>query len=929
MIRLSQLFLLFVVTLTGYIPSLAQPPKECTDCFHSEIISFSKEEGCPVFEIKVWNDEPCSYALSHLTFTLPCYTIINGGVSEKWKIEVKKNEFKVDDIKGFAEDGKTGSFTFWVKACPDGDCDQSEENKDSDDVKAECLKPVITYKAALCFTSNTLNVNCPTLSAEIEKQDATCNGADNGALSVRILDGVAPYSYEWSNKETSPEIKDLSPGKYQVRVTDASGQTVNLAAEINEPEALKIRETVVPASCSDMKNGSIVLDLSGGQPPYKVEWSDGEEGVKRSELAPGSYEARVTDVAGCAITQTFEVASLPEIEVEGLVTPVSCTGEPGSIDLTVTGGSPPYQFAWSTGSSEEDVDGLKEGRHYVRIHDDLGCAAIRYFDVPVADNITIKLTSKKTDCTDKASGSIQAEISGGKPPYTYAWSNGATGKDISGLTTGQYALTVTDENGCVKEAKATIEEDKMQMYVAKRMPVCHGDDNGVLDVTIINGVEPVIYEWSNGAKTQDIDNLTAGTYSLTATDARGCSVTAAHYLPQPSPIILTARISGTECSGKWGTVELTAKGGGGSFKYNWSTGDLTKDLHNAAPGDYQVTVTDQYGCSAMGDFTVKPENITPPDLSCTILQPEITPVCGTENNKLLALSETAITYRWEIASSDGSWEIRDGQNTAMLTYKAGNENSSATFKLTTTNVNGCESTCELQLTACEPVEEPDNCGKGFFAQVTENKSLGDCQRYTVQISRADAIKYELSHLVIEPPCGEIMDFENSGGWKIEKVTDDKTTGMSGFKIDDIDKFGKSDQEYFTISFTVCETAMCDAPCWTPVIGYKAGPCVTYDTLPVVCHTISSSPGLKVSASGLVTYPNPARGPVSIQLPGQINGKIRIEIINVQGVKYHVLERHIESDDPVNIDTDNLPNDVYIVKILAKNEAVFGRFILLR
>src|SRR5690606_34369845 len=106
----------------------------------------------------------------------------------------------------------------------------------------------------------------------------TCHGADNGKLSVTVLEGVAPYTYSWSNEETSAEIKDLSPGRYTVIVTDASGQTIDLAAEIKEPESLQIKETITPASCPDFNNGSIILDLSGGFSPYKIKWNDGESG---------------------------------------------------------------------------------------------------------------------------------------------------------------------------------------------------------------------------------------------------------------------------------------------------------------------------------------------------------------------------------------------------------------------------------------------------------------------------------------------------------------------------------------------------------------------------------------------------------------------------------------------------------------------------
>ena len=193
-------------------------------------------------------------------------------------------------------------------------------------------------------------------------------------------------------------------------------------------------------------------------------------------------------------------------------------------------------------------------------------------------------------------------VSGGVSPYSYAWTNGATTQDISGLTAGTYTVTVTDANGCTKTTSATVTQpsDIAPVFLTTHV-TCYGGNNGAIDMSVSGGTPGYTYLWSNGATTQDLMNLTAGTYTVTVTDANSCTKAVGIIVVQPSEIIVSETHVNVLCNGaSTGSIDLTASGGTGALSYDWSHiagNNNPQDPTGLAAGTYCVTVTDANGCT--------------------------------------------------------------------------------------------------------------------------------------------------------------------------------------------------------------------------------------------------------------------------------------------------------------------------------------------
>ncbi|MEL6837619.1 MAG: SprB repeat-containing protein, partial [Bacteroidota bacterium] len=213
--------------------------------------------------------------------------------------------------------------------------------------------------------------------------------------------------------------------------------------------------------------------------------------------------------------------------------------------------------------------------------------------------------TEDVDCFGAATGSIDLDVSGGTAPYTYAWSNSATTEDIFNLLAGTYSVTVTDANGCTDEASFTIGEPTELTIDAggtNREDVdCNGAATGSIDLLVEGGTAPYTYNWSTGQTSEDVSNLTAGTYDVTVTDANDCTDSASFTITEPTSLSIDVAGTTTEdadCNGATtGSIDLVVNGGTPPYTYNWSNGATTQDISNLAAGTYDVTVTDANDCT--------------------------------------------------------------------------------------------------------------------------------------------------------------------------------------------------------------------------------------------------------------------------------------------------------------------------------------------
>jgi len=390
------------------------------------------------------------------------------------------------------------------------------------------------------------------LDLTLTPNDVLCNGADDGSITLEVSGGIPPFTYAWTKTGDgtfSSNVQNpggLEPGEYTVVVTDKNGCSASDTVEITQPDtALQVSGIVTDADPYPSANGAIDLTVEDGTPGYSFLWTKvgDEDFIAISEdldnLEGGVYKVVVTDENGCEVIEYFTVNWIgAPLEIIGVPTDVLCFGDAtGEINLSVIGGIPTYTYSWtaSNGGSvpggqetNQDLTGLVPGTYSVTVTDSADPAQQESIDVDVigpAEDLVAVAAETDISCNGSGDGSIELTVSGGTAPYTYVWSNGAVTQNLSGLGPGTYSVVVTDANGCQTGDSVTINEpDVIQLSGVVTNSSCDGTgDSGAIDITVSGGSGGYTFLWSTGATTEDVTDLSPGSYSVVVTDSNGCT----------------------------------------------------------------------------------------------------------------------------------------------------------------------------------------------------------------------------------------------------------------------------------------------------------------------------------------------------------------------------------------------------------------------
>ncbi|MFM7727583.1 MAG: SprB repeat-containing protein, partial [Flavobacteriales bacterium] len=338
-------------------------------------------------------------------------------------------------------------------------------------------------------------------------------------------------------------------------------------------------------SCNGATNGQITVTATGGTGSLQYSLNGGafQSSNVFSGLAAGTYAVSVKDANNCTFAAGNVTITAPAV-LAGTTTKVDvlCNGAAtGSVNLTVTGGTAPYTYLWSNAAVSEDLSALTAGTYNVTITDINNCTASASAVISQPAAVALSTTQSNILCNGATTGAINLSVSGGVSPYTYAWSNGATTEDISGLAAGTYTVTVNDANGntlgCTATASVTITQPAAVVLTTTQTDVlCNGASSGAIDLSVSGGTSPYTYSWSNGATTQDISSLAAGTYTVTVTDANGLTSGGTPYFNSFSTTWLP---SGAQSGTLAGTVDM---------QNGWTTRDAFTSSTTVGKWDQQV-----------------------------------------------------------------------------------------------------------------------------------------------------------------------------------------------------------------------------------------------------------------------------------------------------------------------------------------------------
>ena len=513
------------------------------------------------------------------------------------------------------------------------------------------------------------SVALTTLLADVEGTDVSCNPnttgpSDDGSFELTITGGMAPYSFTYSLQGSgvvsTPQnavegvavtVTGLDPGTYEIVINDndTPAGVLTTTVDIMFPAELGLGIDSDLPLCFDDGDEIVLTAVPtiGGQPAdpalYTFNWSNGDTGpMTTSTLVPGVvYGVTVTSAGGCQATASETPSPPTEIMTTINVTPADCNGSSdGAIGLTVTGGTPDfngtYTIQWPTigsgltvQSNTSNLTGLNEGTYPLIVTDDNGCQVTREVTLPAIKEFVLDTTIVQIACNGDCNGDILVNVTqvGGPlgTPYNFTWQgvppppgtpvNTATSTRLSNLCAGTYRLNIIDQNGCNISRDFVLNEPELLVLdsLFSDPATCQPGMDGEAIIGVTGGVYPYSYDWGPDVPQTDsiLNNVDAGEYTVTVTDANGCVDSLDIIVASPlGPQITQLDDDNVNCSGSAdGSLTVSATAGDAPITdYQWSNGGTGTTITNLTAGPYGVTVIDAAGCGAVDTaFVLAPD----------------------------------------------------------------------------------------------------------------------------------------------------------------------------------------------------------------------------------------------------------------------------------------------------------------------------------
>jgi gliding motility-associated-like protein len=546
-----------------------------------------------------------------------------------------------------------------------------------------------------CTATTTVTLTVPpAVQVSATVTPATCS---NGSATIQASGsggtGTISFTAPGLTFNGAGLASGVAAGTYVVTATDANGCTATVSVTVqNPPNALTISGIVTDAGCAGALNGSITTTISGGTPPYTFSWNTAATTQNLTGIGVGNYTLTVTDANNCSISQAFAVGQPTSLQTSAAVVQPLCNGNAnGSINLTVSGGTPNYTYAWSGANgfsaSTEDLSNVIAGVYQVVVTDANSCTATQTVNLPQPPALAVTLNPTSVSCAGGSNAGITAQPAGGTPPYSYQWSGAstATTQNLTNLPAGTYVLTVTDANGCSTSAQAVIANPAGVVVQAQTVQAvaCFGGNTGSITVSASGGTG--VFQYSRNGTTFQASptfaNLAAGTYTITARDQNNCTETVSVTVTQPPVLTVgSAGQSNISCNGLAdGGITTSVSGGTPLYTFSW-TGPggfsaATQNVSGLVSGTYVLTVTDANACTASVSITLT----QPPVLIATATNVPVS--CNGLSDGSINLSPAGGTAPYAF-----NW-------TGSAAFTASTEDLvgliAGTYNVTVTDANGC------------------------------------------------------------------------------------------------------------------------------------------------------------------------------------------------------------------------------------------------
>lgn len=465
-----------------------------------------------------------------------------------------------------------------------------------------------------------VNVNIPISniggpdSSTIASTNASCFGVCDGAVTGIVpFGGTPPYTYLWiQNGATTATQNNLCAGVYYVQIKDSLGCSLIDSVTITEPSQILANQQITAATCG-VCNGSIIIDPSGGVGPYTPVWNIPVVPPldTLTNLCAGIYTVVITDANGCGQNIVIPVNNFIGPILSITSTDVICNDScNGTATVTVLSGVFPYAYSWNDalGQSTPTADSLCPGTYFVQVTGADLCVSITSATITEPTPIGFSAANLNDPlCNADTNGTISIFPSGGVLAYTYSWAlSSSTTNTAANLGANTYITTVTDANGCIATQSNTLTDPPvLTISNVATDPSCNTIADGAIDITVGGGTPAYAYQWSgsSSAITEDLTSVLMGTYSITVTDANGCTISDTITLTPTTIVIADAGNDTTFCL--LNSVVLNATGSTNATNYNWymipSNSLVGSDsIITISPSDttsYYVVIDNGLGCA--------------------------------------------------------------------------------------------------------------------------------------------------------------------------------------------------------------------------------------------------------------------------------------------------------------------------------------------
>ncbi len=440
-------------------------------------------------------------------------------------------------------------------------------------------------------------------------------------------------------------------------------------------------------SCFGLTDGQISLSAEGGSAPFRF-LLNGQPfaGGSQSDLPPNDYEAIVFNARGCSDTLLITLSEPARLDASISQTGAVNCGSSASLSAAVNGGTAPYTYTWNGNTGAATLSDINQaGTYNLLVTDANGCTFADEFTITAPPPLLANHNATPETCSGTTDGSISIEAAGGSPPLSYNWSEAGIGdtNSASGLSSGNYQITVTDVAGCEFLVEAIVGRGPdVLLEVARAGASCFGSSNGSISLEVSQATAPISYSWTgSNSNTNQANNLAAGLYSVTITDGRGCQADSSILITEPLQLLGQGSSNNVLCFGEnTGSILWTINGGTPPYNYSWSNGATTPDPGPLPAGTYQLVLTDANACVYTQDFLIE------------------------QNEALRASFQTQAASC--AGSSDGAIRVQASNGTPPYSFSWPGQNSNGaslnnipagTYEIRLTDANGCSQSLSGQV----------------------------------------------------------------------------------------------------------------------------------------------------------------------------------------------------------------------------------------